>query len=117
MKWYSILGKSCIILLFYLCFKSIAVGQSLVLYVSTNGNDANSGSIEKPFATIHAARDVIRSTKQKGLTTPIEVVIRGGVYYLNETLELGTEDSGTKDAPITYRSAENEKVIDRKSVV
>jgi hypothetical protein len=103
--------KKCIIIIGFLCFTSIIHGQSSVIYVSINGNDANIGSFEKPFATIHAARNAIRTAKQKGVKNPIEVVIRGGVYYLNETLELGAEDSGTKDAPITYRSAENEKVI------
>lgn len=108
---FNMIKISCIIILCFLGFNSIVFGQSLVFYVSTNGNDANIGSIENPFATIHAARNAIRTAKQKGVKTPIEVVIRGGVYYLNETIELGTQDSGTKDAPITYRSADNEKVV------
>jgi hypothetical protein len=39
------------------------------------------------------------------------VIIGEGVYYLQQTLELKPEDSGTKDAPITWHSSENEKVV------
>ena len=39
------------------------------------------------------------------------MIIREGVYYLQQTLEFKPEDSGTKEFPITWRAFENEKVI------
>lgn len=36
------------------------------LYVATDGNDANSGSREAPFATMVRARDAIREIKRTG---------------------------------------------------
>jgi hypothetical protein len=82
-------------------------------FVSLNGNDLNKGTSEEPFATLEAARNAVRELKKNetGLSSPVEVVIRGGIYYLDETLELKPEDSGTKIGGITWRAAEGEKVI------
>jgi hypothetical protein len=85
--------------------------EKVQFYVSTAGNDSHKGTAEQPFATFQAAQNAIRNYKTKGQIAPVEVIIRGGVYYLDETLELKPEDSGTEAAPVTWRAAENEKVI------
>jgi hypothetical protein len=69
-------------------------------YVATDGSDANVGTKEEPFATLERARDAVRELKRTK-EGPITVLVRGGVYYLGETLIFGPEDSG-KDQPITY---------------
>ena len=78
-------------------------------YVATDGSDAWSGTLAEPnaeetdgpFATLQRARDAVRELKRekKG---PITILVRGGTYYLQETLVFGPQDSGTKDQPITY---------------
>ena len=50
-------------------------------YVSTSGNDNNTGSIEKPFATLEKARDAVKSVNHASQTAT--VFVRGGVYSLN----------------------------------
>jgi hypothetical protein len=75
------------------------------IYVSPKGNDGNPATEEKPVATIQKARDVVRTTK-KAAKVPIEVVLLPGSYYLGQSLSLGPEDSGTREAPIVYRAAE-----------
>jgi len=35
---------------------------------------------------------------------PVTVLVRGGKYYLDETLVLGPEDSGTPDCPVTWEA-------------
>jgi len=91
------------------------------LYVALNGNDTWSGrlaepnadSSDGPFATLERARDEIRKRKtaasspSPGSTT---VWIRGGLYVRQAPFELAAGDSGTKDAPITYRAAAGETV-------
>ncbi len=80
-------------------------------YVALNGDDSNPGTREAPFASIYRARDAIRELKRSGpLTQPINVVIRGGTYYLTETFVLTPEDSGTEDCAITYMAAAGERV-------
>ena len=79
--------------------------------MATNGQDANSGIKSKPFATLERARDAIRSLKTRGgVPGPVTVQVRGGIYLLGRTLELGDEDAGSEDAFIVYRAYGSEKV-------
>ncbi|MFW5693306.1 MAG: hypothetical protein ACOCWL_03730 [Thermoguttaceae bacterium] len=89
-----------------------------VLYVAPNGNDAWSGTLPEPrdgdgpFATLQRVREEIRGLKQAGGLPEggVEVRVREGTYLLDRTLELIAADSGTADAPVTYRAAPGEEV-------
>ncbi|MBR9705695.1 hypothetical protein GOV14_01545 [Candidatus Pacearchaeota archaeon] len=76
-------------------------------YVSITGDDNNNGSMEYPFATIQKARETIRRTCANGVT----VYIREGTYYLNETLEFDSRDSGVAGHPNKYVAYQNEEVV------
>jgi hypothetical protein len=76
---------------------------ALDLYVSPNGNDLNSGTKEKPFRTMTAARDSIRKIN-KTMTEDIVVYIRGGLYSITDTIEFEPEDSGFNGHKVTYRA-------------
>ena len=79
------------------------------LYVAPNGDDANPGTQAQPFATLARARDAVRALKQPGLPAGgIKVILRGGVYRLEQTLALTAEDSGSQNSPIVYTSAPGE---------
>ncbi|HPA19774.1 MAG TPA: right-handed parallel beta-helix repeat-containing protein [Verrucomicrobiae bacterium] len=80
------------------------------LYVAPDGNDANPGTIGQPFATLERARDEIRKSGP-GSRTAATVHVRGGVYHLAHTLTLGSEDSGTAEAPIIYRAYRDERPV------
>lgn len=80
-------------------------------YISLDGNDQNTGTIRLPFAGFEAAQKAVKLEKQKESDVPIEVIVRGGVYFLNQTIEFSPEDSGTKSAPVIWKAAEGEKVI------
>ena len=80
-------------------------------FVAVDGNDANPGTHQAPFASIEAARDALRALKAEDtLHGPVTVWIRGGVYHRTETFRLSEEDSGTPDAPIAYRAYGTEAV-------
>ncbi|AUP80656.1 T9SS type A sorting domain-containing protein [Flavivirga eckloniae] len=70
------------------------------LYVATNGNDSNDGSINNPLATIIGARDKARSTGAKN------IYIRGGRYYFDTTCTLDSQDNG-----ISFSGYQDERVI------
>lgn len=78
-------------------------------YVAAQGNDAWSGRLaapnaentDGPFATLARARDALRQAKAT-LKQPPAVMVRGGKYFLDRTLVLDPEDSGTRTCPITY---------------
>ncbi|HNS32906.1 MAG TPA: right-handed parallel beta-helix repeat-containing protein [bacterium] len=78
------------------------------LYVSPEGNDNNPGTKEKPFATMKRAREEAGRLKTKG---GVSVFLRGGKYFISESLSFGIEDSGKDDnSPVVYRSYPGEEV-------
>ncbi len=86
---------------------------SLLIYVSTTGNDTWSGTLpdpnrdrtDGPFATLERARDAVRSMRLSGMLTHGAVVsIRGGIYERRNPLVLTRLDSGVPSAPVIWRS-------------
>ena len=78
-------------------------------YISTTGNDSNSGKKGAPFRTIEKAIEAVRNTDktdQNGIT----VLIDSGEYCV-DSIEFTKEDSGTADCPITYYGYNHEVVI------
>ena len=62
---------------------------SVVYVAATGGDDTGQGSEDQPFASIHAAQAHARS-----LPAPRTIVLRGGVHFLNKTLQLTPIDRG-----------------------
>jgi hypothetical protein len=58
----------------------------------TGGNDGAAGTENHPFQTIHRALAATRAAGAAG--APKSIVLKAGTHYLNETIELGTKDSG-----------------------
>ncbi len=91
------------------------------LYVSPAGRDAWSGLLaapdsagtDGPFATLERARDEIRRRHASpgAPREPITVHVRAGRYLLAAPLVLEARDSGTADAPITWRSYRDERPL------
>jgi len=80
------------------------------IYVSLQGKDDNSGTKEKPFATIKRAQEEVRKIKAEGMPEGgIAVYLRGGKYFLTESLVFNREDSGTDESPVVYRSYPGEE--------
>ena len=95
--------KSILLLFAVLC----SLGASAKdIYVATNGNNSNAGTLEAPYATIQKAFDVVQAGDN--------IIIRGGTYstvshqYGNQFLK---GKSGTADAPITIKAYEGETPI------
>lgn len=82
------------------------------IYVSTNGNDSNPGTIDQPLLTAEGTRNKIRELKKTGEIGENGAVVyfREGIYPFSETFTLEEEDSGTAQAPITYRAYKEEDV-------
>lgn len=81
-----------------------------VFHVSRDGSDVAAGTYDQPFRTIERARDQIRALKNRDGLPPggVEVHIHPGEYPVRQAFRLTADDSGTVDAPITYRAAGNE---------
>jgi hypothetical protein len=94
-----------------LCFLLLSSAHAAEFYFATNGQDEDSGSRNKPFATLARARNEVRKLIAKGLMSDVTVWIGGGTYALSETLVLGPEDSGTDNHLITYAAVPGEEPI------
>ena len=98
--------KKCYRLLFILIyFFLISCSDNTIVFVSTQGNDEGTGSIEKPFLTIEKARDCIREKRSSGKKGPYTVFIREGEYFFPRTIKFNERDSG-----LTIMPYNNEKV-------
>jgi hypothetical protein len=85
------------VLLFFLPWP--ALGQPY--YVAPGGDDANPGTIEKPFATPRRAQQAVRQE-------PGTVFLRGGTYYMPETLVFTAADSGAREKPVVFQAYQDE---------
>ncbi len=77
--------------LFFLC--ALTEVRGTTFHVTTNGNDTNTGTERKPFASLTRARDGIRKLKFRWFREPITVVVHGGTYSQNASLEVAAKDS------------------------
>jgi hypothetical protein len=87
-------------------------GNGARFHVAPDGRDDNSGTRDQPFATLERARDAVRELKGAGTADkPVTVLIHGGIHVLRETLVFTPEDSGTKEAPVTYAAQPGAKPV------
>ena len=97
-----ILGSSLI--------NAIAGQSNVAFYVSPQGKDTNPGTLDKPFATIEKARDIVRAELKSNKNEPITVFLRQGTYNLKRSFELNDLDSGSENSPVVYCAYPNEEV-------
>jgi hypothetical protein len=93
----------------------------ITLFVDPNGNDswsgrqetANSANNDGPLATLAGAKIAVRKLKsqQHNSQRPIQVMLRGGTYFLSEPVLFEPEDSGSVQQPIIYQSYPGETAI------
>jgi hypothetical protein len=81
-----------------------AMSSAQPYFVSPRGDDANPGTLKKPFATLQRAQQAVR--QKRG-----DVFLRGGNYYLPAPLVFTAEDSGTKDAPVIFQNYKKETPV------
>ena len=82
------------------------------LYVSQNGDDNNTGSIENPFKTLKRAKEEVASLRES-MTGDIIVNINPGYYELTEEERFLVEHGGKDKYNVIYQGTDifNETVI------
>ena len=79
--------------------------ETVRFYVSTDGSDSAAGSASDP-ASLERAQELVRAASDTA-EGDIEVLISGGTYYLDETLEFTRGDSGKNGHSIIWKAAES----------
>jgi hypothetical protein len=94
----------CCVMLFMSVNARLSAGPATRhdVFVAADGNDANPGTRQRPFATLGRARDAARLL---GTNQVRRIVVRGGKYY-DVSLTLGPQDSG-----LTIEAAPGEQPI------
>lgn len=82
------------------------------VYVSRGGRDDASGrSLEEPFASLKRALVEARRLRKSGGVRGVTIQVRAGRYPLAETLTIGPEDAGAKEAPLVLRGYRAEQPV------
>ena len=89
--------------------KTPTLPQGINIFVAIDGDDTNDGSFKAPFLTFKRAQQEVRTLLTTS-TEPITVNIKGGNYYLNDTISFTAEDSGTNLSPVTWQAYNGENV-------
>ncbi|HEY8748266.1 MAG TPA: right-handed parallel beta-helix repeat-containing protein [Tepidisphaeraceae bacterium] len=98
-----------------------AADEAINFYVSPEGSDQYTGTVahnnrqrtDGPFATVQRAQDAVRAIRRAAgnKPRPINLILRGGTYWLVRPVILTPDDSGTPESPITYSAYLNEKPV------
>ena len=81
--------------------------SQLTFHVAPQGKAAATGSANHPFGTLEAARDALRAYRaQHGLPTGgARIILQGGDYWREQTLELDQRDGGEPGSPVVWQAA------------
>jgi len=105
------LCKSICLLLLVFVVSSLSARE---IWVSPTGRDTNPGTKEQPLASISAAQRQARELRRlndSSIKEGIQIILRGGVYQLEEPLLFRPEDSGTPESPTTIQAAPGEEPV------
>jgi hypothetical protein len=85
------------------------------IWVSPDGNDTNAGTREKPLRSpalaLRKGRELRRTGDAAAVNEGVKILLKGGVYALEDTLRVRPEDAGTEKAPTVFEAARGEQPI------
>lgn len=81
-----------------------------VFWVSPAGDDSAAGTAAAPVATLPRAAALVRAARAAHPAEPITVWLAPGTYPVLETFSFGPADSGTAQAPVTWRGVDRARV-------
>lgn len=87
------------------CFLALSVSAQSVYYVSSSGTSQGDGSFSHPFLSVHDAIEQSRAD-----TGSVTIYIREGIYRLDKTLVLTSED-GNENKNLVIKAYPGEKAV------
>lgn len=80
------------------------------IYVSPLGNDENSGEKNSPFATVQRAQQEVRKINSQ-MTGDIAVHFDEGTYFISETIDFSSQDSGKNGFSVVYTGKKGKTIF------
>ncbi len=99
------LTKKILCLVFTSVLLGLNVHAQTNFYVSASGDDSNSGTLNKPFASLSRALNEARKT-----SGTVVVYILTGTYYLARPIIFTPADSRKENESLTIINFKNQKV-------
>ena len=76
-----------------------------IIYISPDGNDSGSGTLENPLSSLNAALERMKVLKKDGLNEDNpRIIVLDGNYFLTEPIVLTEEHGGTADKPLVIKA-------------
>ena len=95
---------------FILILSLVSVRAQTHIFVASDGNDQQAGSIEKPLRSLHAAVEKLKSIKKTHANEQVIISLRGGEYAIDQSIRLDQSLSGTANKPTIIAAYAQEKV-------
>jgi len=91
---------------------TLSAGEpAIAFYVAPDGDDANTGTIASPFATLDRARLAVRALLTTGVDQDVYVYLRGGTYFISEPVTFDTADSAPAGHVVEHTSFPGERAV------
>ncbi len=81
-----------------------APGPTADFVIAPHGNDANPGTVHRPFATLERARRAVNILHQREPQRDVRVLLRGGTYRIQHPVMFLLEDSVAPGYTTTYEA-------------
>lgn len=94
-----------------ICVACCRFAWGLDFHVSRQGSDAQSGTVDRPFATIARAKAAVRKSIANGLSENLTVFIHAGTYWLDAPLVFDAADGGDEQFSVTFAAADDGLVV------
>src|ERR1700742_5106333 len=89
------------IALFFCLYTTVTQAQTVhQIFVSTSGNASAAGTEIQPVDNIVNALKLAESTSKSGVSK-IEIILRGGTYYLDKTVEIIQGKTWNSSVPLS----------------
>lgn len=80
------------------------------IFMAPNGEDSNKGTIDAPFQSFNRVLNEIRKNNDD-MHEDIIIYLRGGTYFIDETIKIDESISGSNGFNIIFQAYENEKPV------
>ncbi|MBE9600436.1 right-handed parallel beta-helix repeat-containing protein [Pedobacter sp. MC2016-24] len=84
--------------------------QSIKIYVSPKGKAQGTGTLQSPVSDIAKALKTANAASKKS-NRPIEIILRGGVYPITNTLEIVQDKTWSSRVPLTIKAYNKEQPV------